>query len=92
MQITMTLDFFHLSKWLKSITEVASHDGKDVDHRNISLLLEEMQTCTTTLQINLFVSQKIGNNSTSKLLVIYSKDTPSYHTALDHICSWQLYS
>jgi hypothetical protein len=85
MQITMTLDFFHLSKWLKSITEVASHDGKDVDHRNISLLLEEMQTCTTTLQIN-------GNNSTSKLLVIYSKDTPSYHTALDHICSWQLYS
>ena len=85
MQITMTLDFFHLSKWLKSIKEVASHDGKDVDHRNISLLLEEMQTCTTTLEIN-------GNNSTSKLLVIYSKYTPSYHTALDHICSWQLYA
>jgi hypothetical protein len=50
---------------------------------NTSSLLVVMQPCTTTLKINLKVSQKTGNSSTSNpavpLLGIYPKDDPTYH-------------
>ena len=42
-----------------------------------------MQTCTTTLEINMVVSQKIGNQRTSGSsntdLCIFSKDAQSYY-------------
>jgi hypothetical protein len=46
-------------------------------------LLVRMQTCTTPLEINLTVSQKIGKHSTSRQrytpLGIYQKDASGYH-------------
>jgi hypothetical protein len=46
-------------------------------------LLMGVQTCTTTLEINLVVFQKIGINLPQKpailLLGIYTKDAPPYY-------------
>ena len=53
--------------------------------RNTSPLLVGLQTCTTTLEINLAISQKTGNISTSR---------PSYtpkmlhHTTQGHLFSY----
>jgi hypothetical protein len=55
---------------------------------NTLLLLVGWQTCTATLEINLAVPQKIGNNFLKivlsenpaiLLLGIYPKDAPTYH-------------
>ena len=50
--------------------------------RNTPPLLEGLQTGTTTLEINLEVSQKIGNRSTSRPSYAapgYPKDAPPYN-------------
>jgi hypothetical protein len=50
---------------------------------NTPPLLMGMLTCITTLGINLAVSKKTGNSSTSRpaipLLGIYPKDAPTFH-------------
>ena len=46
---------------------------------NTPPLLVRVQTCTATLEINMVVSQKIWNSSTSKSNYTTPKDTPSYH-------------
>jgi hypothetical protein len=40
------------------------HAGEDVEKGNTPFLLVELYMCTTTQEINLAVSQKIGNSST----------------------------
>ena len=51
---------------------------------NTSPLLVGLRTCTTTLEINLAVFQKIGNSSTSRANYTISgpvlKNAPQYHT------------
>ena len=50
---------------------------------NTPPLLVEMQICTSTLEINMAVSQKIGNQPTSGPAIpfwgIYPKDAQSYY-------------
>ena len=54
--------------------------GEDAEKGNIPPLLGVVQTCTTTLEINMVVFQKIGNQSTSiSLLGIYPKDADPHH-------------
>jgi hypothetical protein len=59
---------------------VIAHAGEDVEQGEPFSLLVEVQTCTTTLEINLVVSQKTGNslpqNPAIPLLGIYPKDAP----------------
>jgi hypothetical protein len=40
---------------------VTAHAGKDVDKWNTLLSLVGTQTCTATIEINIAVTQKIGN-------------------------------
>lgn len=54
---------FHLSEWLRSETVVRADTGEDVGQGVQSSLLVELQTFTHTLEIDLVVSQKIGNLS-----------------------------
>jgi hypothetical protein len=49
------------SKWLRSKTQVIAHVGKDVEKEEHSSILVALQICTTTLEINLEVPQKIRN-------------------------------
>jgi hypothetical protein len=46
---------------LRSKNQVIAHAGKDVEQGEHFSLQVGVQTCTTTLEINLAVSQKIGN-------------------------------
>jgi hypothetical protein len=45
-------------------TQMTVHAGEDVEKGNTPFLLVELYMCTTTQEINLAVSQKIGNSST----------------------------
>ena len=42
--------------------QVTAYTGEYVEHGKYTLLLVEVQTCTTSLEINLAVSQKIENS------------------------------
>jgi hypothetical protein len=46
---------------------------------NTPLLPVGVQTCTTTLEINLAVSQKNSQDPVIVLLGIYPKDAPTFH-------------
>ena len=63
---------------------------------NIPLLLVRVQTCTTTLEINLVVSLKTENGFISRpmpLLATYTKDDLLYTTGkLAQLCLQYLYS
>jgi len=73
MQIRTTLrSILHGSEWLRSNTQGTARAGEAVEHEKQSLLLVRVQTGTTSLEINLAVSQKPGNSSNSR---------PSYTTA-----------
>jgi hypothetical protein len=52
---------------VKIKTSSTARAGEFVEQGNTPLSLLGMQTCTTTLEINLVVSQKTGNRSTSRL-------------------------
>jgi hypothetical protein len=56
----------HPSQWLRSKSQETAHAGKDVEHGEHSSTDRAVQTCTTTLEINLAVSHKIGNASSYK--------------------------
>ena len=45
---------------------MAVYDGKDVEQKSISSLLVEVQTYIATLEINIAISQKIGNQFISR--------------------------
>jgi hypothetical protein len=51
-------------EWLRSKTQETAHAGKDAEQGGHSST--GMQTCTTTLEINLVDPQKIQNSSTSR--------------------------
>jgi hypothetical protein len=53
-------------KWLIKLN-VTAYAGKDVKQGSTSPLLVGMQTCTTTLEINMAVSKKNGIQETSRL-------------------------
>jgi hypothetical protein len=65
------------------MAKVNTSRDENVEQGDTPPLLEGGQTGTTTFEINLDVSQKIGNWSTSTsatpLMGIYSKDAPTYH-------------
>jgi hypothetical protein len=56
----------YLLEWLKRKPEVAALAGKDVEQGKHSSIADDVQTYTTTLEICLVISQKIGNSSTSR--------------------------
>jgi hypothetical protein len=53
----------HQSEWLRSKIQVTAHVGKDVEKEEHSSITVELQTGTTTLEINLKFPQKIENRS-----------------------------
>ena len=58
---------------------MTAHAGEDVEQGERSSIAG-VQTCLTSLEINLVVSQKTENSFTSRsLLGIYPKDAPLYH-------------
>jgi hypothetical protein len=59
---------------MTKVIQATAHAGKMRSKGNTSTLLVGVQTCTTTLEINLAVSLRIGNSSTSRL----SYTTPWY--------------
>lgn len=58
---------------------MTAHAGEDVEEGKIPPLLERVQMSTTTLEINLAVSQKIGN----KLYTLISSYTTPRHILKD---------
>ena len=63
-QIQMTLRFhFVLIELIRSKTQAIAHAGKMWNTGDTLPLLLRVKTCTTTLEINLAVSQKFGNSS-----------------------------
>ena len=68
-------------------------DDKVVEQEKYSYTAGGGQTCTTTLEVNLEVAQKIGNSSTSRpsytTLSMYPEDVPPSHK---DICSTMLSS
>jgi hypothetical protein len=67
-------------------TQMTAHADKDVEQGEHSFTAGGRANCTATLEINMVVSQKIENQSTSRptsgnipLLVIYPKDAQPYH-------------
>ena len=62
MQVKCPWETFHQSEWLRSETQGIAHDGKVWRKRNTPPLLGRLQTCITTLEINLSVSQKTINS------------------------------
>jgi hypothetical protein len=101
MQIKTTLRFQNdYDKKIKNknnkITQKAVHPGKDEDQQENFCISVGAQTCTTTLGINLAVSQQtlegFITNSGIPLLGIYPKDAPVSTKTLMQLCSLQLYS
>jgi hypothetical protein len=66
----------------------AGKHGKQEDHSSTTC---GNKICTTILEINLAVSQKIRNDSTSRLSYTIPghihKDVPLYHRTLAQLCS-----
>ena len=94
MQIKTTLRF-HLTpiRMSKIKTQRTTHADKVVEQEKYSYTAGGGQTCTTTLEVNLEVAQKIGNSSTSRpsytTLSMYPEDVPPSHK---DICSTMLSS
>jgi hypothetical protein len=66
-QIKMTLRFHRMPlRTTKIKAQRTAHACKDVEQWNTPSLLVGMQTCTTTLEISLMVSAKVGNSSNLK--------------------------
>jgi hypothetical protein len=65
MQIKTTLSFHLIPVRMANIkTQVTADAGEDVEKRNTPMLLVGLQAGTTTLEITLTVSQKIGHSTT----------------------------
>ena len=58
---------------------MTTYAGEDVEQGNTPQLQVEMQTCTVTMEINIAVSQKIGNQTTSRLNYITLEHIPKEH-------------
>jgi hypothetical protein len=61
---------------------MAVHAGDDLEKRKVPPLMMGVQPCTTTLEINPMISQKIGNYTSSPnipLLSIYPNYALPYH-------------
>jgi hypothetical protein len=71
----MTMSFpLKPSEWLRSKTKVTPHAGEDVEEGRKFYISRQSANFTTTLKINLNISQKIGNISTSR----HSYTTPGH--------------
>jgi hypothetical protein len=65
-----------------SVVQVSAQAGEDVEQGEHLPLLVRLQTCTTTMKINMMGLHKIGRNlpqCLAILLWVYPKYTPSYH-------------
>lgn len=69
----------HLSAWLRSITKVTAHFGKDVEQEDYIPLLMGVQAYIFTIEINMGIPHEIGHLPTSR---------PTY-TTLSHIPTGQ---
>lgn len=57
-----------LSEWARLVKQITAHDHKDAGKgcRKCHPFLVAMQTCTTTMEISVTVSQEAENRSTPK--------------------------
>jgi hypothetical protein len=70
---------------------VTAHAGKDVEQGKDSCISGGSENCTASLEINMAVSQKIGNlphHPAILLLNIYPKDASPYY---ENTCSTSLF-
>lgn len=74
----------HLSTWLKSITKVTAHFGKDVEQEDYIPLLMGVQAYIFTIEINMVISHEIGYLPTSRPIYTTLGHIPTgqyiYHT------------
>ena len=55
-----------MSEWLILKTQVNAHAAEDMQEGELSSIVFGSEHCTVTLDINMTVSQEIGNQSTSR--------------------------